>query len=82
MVEYLLENDDSDVVILDRLDVSWNLNPLSSLWDCTSGKTWTVLTYKNVPALNNIHRPVESEVTKFNELCYKKLNWILSIIKK
>jgi dTDP-glucose 4,6-dehydratase len=31
MVEYLLENDDSDVVILDRLDVSGNLNRLTEL---------------------------------------------------
>jgi dTDP-glucose 4,6-dehydratase len=31
MVEYLLENDDCDVVILDRLDVSGNLNRLTEL---------------------------------------------------
>lgn len=31
MVEYLLQNDDCDVVILDRLDVSGNLNRLTEL---------------------------------------------------
>ena len=57
-----------------KLSISLGRNWRSSLWACTSGRTCTVLTYRNVPALKSMQRPVELESTTFMSDCWKRLD--------